>query len=60
MARWQLGDKEQARKRYQQAVESMEKVPIKRVRRREELHLLWDEAAALLGIKKVHKEEPLG
>jgi eukaryotic-like serine/threonine-protein kinase len=48
MANWQLGNKDAARQRYDQAVTWMEKHQPEN----EELHRFRDEAAGLLGIKK--------
>jgi serine/threonine protein kinase/Flp pilus assembly protein TadD len=52
LAHWRLGDKEQARRRYDQAVQWMDKSRSEN----EELRLLRAEAAELLGIK----EKPIG
>jgi tetratricopeptide (TPR) repeat protein len=54
MARWQLGDKEQARKRYEQARQWMEK----NKPQDEELRRFRAEAAALLGLAIPPKEKP--
>jgi WD40 repeat protein/tetratricopeptide (TPR) repeat protein len=53
MARWQLGEKDQARREYNRAVEGMAKVQLDN----EELRHFRDEAAGLLGIPPAGKTE---
>jgi hypothetical protein len=52
MAQWQLGNHEEARKLFAQAVEWMEKSESKN----NELHRSRAEAAELLGIKEAHRK----
>jgi serine/threonine protein kinase/Tfp pilus assembly protein PilF len=51
MSHWRLGDKEQARKFYAQAIQWMEKKPPRNQDLRQELRRFRAEAAGLLGIK---------
>jgi hypothetical protein len=53
MAHWQLGEKEQARKDYDRAVEDM----VKAQSENDELPRFRDEARALLGIPDAGKPE---